>query len=104
MEHTEQDKQAQLIQALERLAFGKITDAIKLLFCDELNTRMLNRLDLFPVSEIKRLKGGGMEIKFYDRLKALQYLQELYHEQSGDAAGLYHALEQGVRAFEEDEA
>lgn len=69
MEHTEQEKQTKLVEGLERLAFGNVTDAIKLLFCDELNTRILNKLDLFNISEIKRPKGGGIEIKFYDRLK-----------------------------------
>ena len=59
MEHTEQEKQAKLVEGLERLAFGNVTDAIKLLFCDELNTRILNKLDLFHISEIKRPKGWG---------------------------------------------
>ena len=54
MEHTEQEKQTKLVEGLERLAFGNVTDAIKLLFCDELNTRILNKLDLFNISEIKR--------------------------------------------------
>ena len=77
---------------------------VKLLFCDELNTRILNKLDLFNISEIKRPKGGGIEIKFYDRLKALQCLQELYNGQSSDTSGFYRALEQGVKTFEEDES
>ena len=31
-------------------------------------------MDLFLVSEIKRPKDGSMEIKFFDRLKALEKL------------------------------
>lgn len=32
-------------------------------------------MDLFSVSEIKRPKDGSMEIKFFDRLKALEHLE-----------------------------
>ena len=92
------------MEGLERLAFGNVTDAVQLLFCDEFNTRILNQLDLFHISEIKRPKGGGIEIKFYDRLKALQCLQELYHSQPSDVSGFYRALEQGVKTFEKDES
>ena len=38
---------------------------------------MLAESDLFNVSEIKRVKGGGVEIKFFDRQKALEKLEEL---------------------------
>ena len=64
MEHTDKEKQTKLVEGLERLAFGNVTDAIKLLFCDELNTRILNKLDLFHISEIKRPKGGELKSNF----------------------------------------
>lgn len=64
MEHTDKEKQTKLVEGLERLAFGNVTDAIKLLFCDELNTRILNKLDLFHISEIKRPKGGELKLNF----------------------------------------
>ena len=47
MEHTEQEKQTKLVEGLERLAFGNVTDAIKLLFCDELNTRIIGLIQYF---------------------------------------------------------
>lgn len=99
--HTQRKK---LMEGFERLAFGNITDAIRLLFCDELNTRTLNKLDLFHVSEIKRPKGGGIEIKFFDRLKALQCLEEMYNQEQGDQSSFYRALERGVHTFEESES
>ena len=82
------------LKGLERLAFGSTTDALQLLF-DEDNAAPENfkKLDLFCVSEIKRPKGGGLEIKLYDRQKALEAL--LTHggiEESG-AYTLYSALE-----------
>lgn len=63
---------------LKRLAFGNCTDAIYLIFADELPPPdVISKLDLFNVSEIKRVKGGGVEIKFSDRLKALEKLYEM---------------------------
>jgi hypothetical protein len=63
---------------LKRLAFGSCTDAVYLIFADELPpVSVIEKLDLFNVSEIKRVKGGGVEVKFFDRLKALEKLFEL---------------------------
>ncbi len=63
---------------LKRLAFGNCSDAIYLVFADELPPPdVIERLDLFNVSEIKRVKGGGVEVKLFDRLKALEKLFEL---------------------------
>ena len=82
-------------QGLERLAFGSVGDALELLYIDEsLDLTRLQYLDLFCVSEIKRPKSGGVEIKFYDRLKALTILleNEENHETPG-ADSLFRALE-----------
>lgn len=63
---------------LKRLAFGSCTDAVYLVFADELPpAEVIGRLDLFNVSEIKRVKGGGVEVKLFDRMKALEKLFEL---------------------------
>lgn len=63
---------------LKRLAFGNCADAVYLVFADELPpAEIIERLDLFNVSEIKRVKGGGVEVKLFDRLKALEKLFEL---------------------------
>ena len=70
--------QKDVTEGFRRLAFGDIQDAVALLFESEENIlSSLPRLDLFNISEIKRQKGGGMEIKFFDRLKALDKLSEL---------------------------
>ena len=63
---------------LKRLAFGNCSDAVYLVFADELPPpEVIEKLDLFNVSEIKRVKGGGVEVKLFDRLKALEKLFEL---------------------------
>ncbi len=68
-----------------RLAFGSVSDAVRLLDGEREN---LEEMDLFSVSDIKIPKGGGMEIKFYDRQKAL--------ESTGSAVPFYKALEKSV--------
>ena len=68
--------QGETAQGLRRIAFGSISDAIRLL--REWDTPLdLESLDLFSVSEIKFSKSGGMEIKFFDRIKALERLAAL---------------------------
>ena len=81
--------------ALKRLAFGSCSDAVYLVFADELPPPdVIGKLDLFNVSEIKRVKGGGVEVKLFDRLKALEKLFELENAFSDrdKAASLIKAL------------
>ena len=61
---------------LSRLAFGSINDAAAL-FAEEPTREQVLSADLFNVAEIKKVKGGGVEMKFYDRQKALEKLVEL---------------------------
>ena len=80
---------------LKRLAFGNCTDAVYLVFADELPPpSVIEGLDLFNVSEIKRVMGGGVEIKLFDRLRALEKLFELENSCSDrdKAADLITAL------------
>lgn len=58
-----------------RLAFGSVSDAVSLLYQSEPDLSRLGEMDLFMVSEIRRPKDGSMEIKFFDRLKALEKLE-----------------------------
>ena len=76
--------EAEIRAGLERLAYGRVNDAAALAFADEVTPAMLAKADLFNVSEIKRIKGGGVEIKFYDRQKALERLCELNERDSAD--------------------
>ena len=76
-----------VLAGLRRLAFGSSTDAVRLAFSDELPPpEVIDSLDLFNVSEIKRVKGGGVEIKLFDRMKALEKLFELENTFSDRAA------------------
>lgn len=78
-----------------RLAFGGISDALRLLYLDEPTEEQLEKMDLFLISEIKKPKDGMLEIKFFDRLKALE---KLGGSDGGNAgvAGLYEAIGRGA--------
>lgn len=87
----QEDSAALVRTGLQRLAFGQSNDAVKLLLSDTpLSPDMLGALDLYHVSSIKRDKSGGMEIHFFDRLKALASLYEYSGDADGKAAA--HAL------------
>ena len=88
---------------LRRLAFGSSADAVKLLFADSLTDEQIESLDLFNVSDIKKPKGGGIEIKFFDRLKALETLSDLSGVKTDGALPFYKALEKSVKNTQEDD-
>ncbi len=91
----EQNEMQKVLEGLEKLAFGKVNDAVVLAFAEEMPSRAsLARMNLFNVSSIKRVKGGGVEVQFFDRQKALEKLYEYAREgQEGQtAASLFEAL------------
>lgn len=85
---------------LHRIAFASSADAVKLLLCEDYETLDIEELDLFNVAEIKRPKGGGLEIKFFDRIKALERLGELSEvSQDNSAVPFYEALEKSAASL-----
>lgn len=87
--------QSLVIAGLSRLAFGSASDAVKLVYADALPPEAsLSALDLFHVSEFKRVKGGGVEVKLFDRQRAMERLLELAGsaDSSAAAAALLSAL------------
>lgn len=91
------------VDGLRRLAFGGICDSVRLVFGEQPAPEELEKLDLFNVSEIKRPKDGCLEIKFFDRIKALERLAELDSLSDGNhsAASFYQALEQSASKLDE---
>ena len=87
----------------ERLAFGNITDAVKLIYSDRLDDKTLEEMDLFNISEIKKPKDGAMEIKFFDRIKALEKLEQVDVGQRNDINPFYYALEKGIESLSKAE-
>ena len=59
-------------------------------------------MDLFHISEIKRQKDGAIEIKFFDRLKALEKLEKADLLNNEEANPFYKALENGTKVFSKE--
>lgn len=97
--------QNEIVSGCRTLAFGSAADAFSLIYSgdEELAKEKIEALNLMNISEIKRPKGGGIEIKFFDRLKALEKLYELSSAQSdGEAPFFYNAIEKSAAALRED--
>lgn len=91
-------------KGLYRLAFGSVADALKLMLCEESMTpQQIEELDLFNVSDIKRPKGGGLEIKFFDRLKALEKLSGLSGGAENTESSFIRALSEGAKLLSEED-
>lgn len=91
-------------RGLMRLAFGSVADALKLMLCEEsMSAEEIEKLDLFNVSDIKRPKGGGLEIKFFDRLKALERLEKLSGAEENVQSSFIKALSEGARLLSEED-
>lgn len=82
-----------------RLAFGCVSDAISLIFCEDEIPENFEKLDLFNVADIKRQKNGCIEIKFFDRLKALEKLENLCTSVGETGSSFYTAIEKGASAL-----
>ena len=79
---------SKLVKAgLERLAFGSSNDAVYLAFSGEMpSPEKISSLDLFNVSEIKKVKGGGVEVKLFDRQKAMEKMYEFASNDNSSTA------------------
>lgn len=92
-------------KGLYRLAFGSVSDALKLILNpDSLSEKDAETLDLFNVSDIKIPKGGGIEIKFFDRQKALEKLATLESPSDNPQSSFIKALSMGADRLMQDDA
>lgn len=99
LEKHKKDLHRKALTGYERLAFGSIADGVRLLYLQNPTKEMLDNMDLFSVSEIKRPKDGAMEVKFFDRQKALDKLFEAGDSESKNILPFYQALEKGASAL-----
>ncbi|MBQ2774708.1 MAG: terminase small subunit [Clostridia bacterium] len=107
LDELQQQRRASLAEVTEgyrKLAFGSIADAISLITAEQLPTKQeLEKLDLSMISDIKCPKSGGLEIKFFDRLKALDKLCEISSAvQNESSSDFLSALEKSARALHSD--
>lgn len=89
-------------EGLQKLAFGAVNDAVRLMFADGDSLPEIDALDLYNVAELRR-KSGGVEIAFFDRLQALDRLAARQKEQHREeATDFYEAVRLGAAALEEE--
>ena len=81
-----------VIRRLCQLAFGRSNDAVMLALSGEKEMDP-RQLDLSAVAEFKRTDKGGLEVKFVDRIRALQALAELLGGDEADPSDFFRALE-----------
>lgn len=99
MERERELAKIKALKGLERIAFGSVSDAVRLVCSDSPPLLCLESLDLFLISEIKKPKDGAMEIKFFDRLKALERLMQEGEQNDSSALPLYNALCEASRVI-----
>ena len=66
-----------LLEQMRRLACAKVNDAVKLAYLPEEERDAIGRLDLAALTEFRRSGAGTVEMKFTDRMRALERLLEL---------------------------
>ena len=89
------------VSGLYRLSFGRTGDALRLLYCESPTPEELDALDLTGVAEIKRTKDKSVEIKFFDRIKALERLNDALTSsgETNTSAGLLEAMHASAHAL-----
>lgn len=91
-----------VMNGLERLAFGEAGDGVRLALCEECPTEEeLRRMNLFNVSEIRKVKGGGVEVRFFDRQKAMERMME--YAGNADQRAAARSLLSAIAGADEDE-
>jgi hypothetical protein len=91
-----------VLREIQKLAQSRANDAVKLAFMSGEELEGLEGLDLSAVTEFKRNSNGTVELKFVDRLAALQWLLERVGEDP-QAQELRRALEGSAERMRERE-
>ena len=89
-------------EGYRKLAFGPVTDAVRLMFPAEGESPQLEEMDLYNVANNSQAK-GGLEVTFFDRLEALDRLAAQQKDTAApkDAFGFLEAVAAGAAAEED---
>lgn len=83
-----------LMRRMERLAGGRVNDAVKLAFLDGERVDEIDNLDLSALTEFKRSGNGTVEIKLMDRVAVLEKIAAMLERGEEDEADAFlRALE-----------
>ncbi|MFI3250333.1 MAG: XRE family transcriptional regulator [Eubacteriales bacterium] len=78
----EQRRRKKLIGQMEHLANAKVNDGVKLAYLTPEQLDIIDDLDLTALTEFKRNGNGAVEMKFNDRMKAVEQLLAFTDRQS----------------------
>lgn len=78
----EMKRRKKLIGQMEHLARAKVNDGVKLAYLTPEQIDVIDALDLTALTEFKRNNNGAVEMKFCDRMKAMEQLLSLTAMQS----------------------
>ena len=88
--------------ALGRMLFSDKKEAVKLSLSDEnVNIKSLNAEGLNAVSDIKRNKDGGVDIKLFDMIKAAELMFEIGKEENSNEESGTNFLEGFLKSAKE---
>ena len=90
-----------ILQELQKIALSRPNAGVELAYMERPTKQMIRRLDLSAISEFKRNSAGSVEIRFIDRVKALQALYELLGSGS-DEEEMGELRKGGERVTEQD--
>lgn len=86
-----------VLEGYQKLALGPVGDAVRLMMADDGDWLDFQKLDLMNLAEVKRGK-GVIELKFFDRLAALDRLAQLAKEEENSGLDRFcAALSQGAK-------
>lgn len=86
----------ELLEQMRALACAKVNDAVKLAYLPQEERDAIGRLNLTALAEFRRSGAGTVEMRFVDRMKALETLLELLSPDSEEQ------LESFLQRMEED--
>ena len=89
----------ELLRRMWSLASARANDAVKLAFLPEEQMGAIGKLDLAALTELKRVSSGTVELKFTDRMRALETLYKLVEqEREGGRLDAFYAELDGDEA------
>ena len=89
-----EERAAAVMRRMEKLAAGRVNDAVKLAFLDSGRVDEIDGLDLMALTEFKRSGNGAVEIRLLDRMAILEKMVELLDERDEDRTeAFFRALE-----------
>ena len=102
-ETTPDELRRTVVDGYRKLALGPVGDAVRLMMAEDGDWLDYQKLDLMNLAEVKRGK-GVIELKFFDRLAALDRLAQLAKEDEGQGLDRFcAALSQGAKELYQKE-